>query len=98
MPGVAVVTDRTADLPPEMARRHGITVVPLPVGVGDDRFPGGVDLESDPFLHRLARSPVLPTTSRPPPSSIATPGPVVATQAGPGVIGFIVEREDAPVG
>lgn len=87
MPGVAVVTDRTADLPPEPARRQGITVVPLTVGFGDDRLRTGVDFDGDGFLDRLPPSPALPTTSPPSPgpramsppsarSSPPTPDPV----------------------
>jgi fatty acid-binding protein DegV len=38
---VAVVTDSTASLPPELAAERGITVVPLQVVIGADAFDEG---------------------------------------------------------
>ncbi|CAA9558765.1 MAG: DegV family protein [uncultured Thermomicrobiales bacterium] len=65
MARVAIVTDSTADLPPEIARRAGITVVPLNVHFGDEVFRDGVDLTTGDFLRRLGSSDRLPTTSQP---------------------------------
>lgn len=62
---VRVVTDSTADLPPEVAQELGITVVPLLVLFGDEVYRDGVDLSNEEFFQRLATSPVLPTTSQP---------------------------------
>ncbi len=61
---VRVVTDSTADLPPEMAARWGIVVVPLYVHLGEKTFRDGVDLESDGFAARLSQG-EFPTTSQP---------------------------------
>lgn len=66
---VAVVTDSTADLPPEVAARHGITVVPLIVRFGDEALRDGVDLGPEVFLERLRRGTVVPSTSQPPPEA-----------------------------
>jgi DegV family protein with EDD domain len=63
---VRVVTDSTADLPPEVVQELGITVIPLPVLFGDEVYRDGVDLSSEEFFERLATSPVLPMTSQPP--------------------------------
>src|SRR5918999_539428 len=65
MARVAIVTDSTSDLPPDLVVRHGITVVPLNVHFGEEVFRDGVDLTTDAFLARLTPSPVLPTTSQP---------------------------------
>jgi DegV family protein with EDD domain len=65
MSRIAIVTDSTSDLPPDLVARHGITVVPLNVHFGDEIFRDGVDLSSDAFLRRLASSAELPTTSQP---------------------------------
>jgi DegV family protein with EDD domain len=65
MSRVAIVTDSTSDLPADLVVRHGITVVPLNVHFDDEVFRDGVDLTTDDFLARLARSPTLPTTSQP---------------------------------
>lgn len=62
---VLVVTDSTADLPPELVAELGITVVPLRVIFGDESFRDGVDLTSDEFFRRLQEAPELPTTSQP---------------------------------
>lgn len=64
---VKIVTDSTSDLPKEVAKELGITVVPLNVHFDLDTFKDGVDMEADQFYHRLLTSPVLPKTSAPSP-------------------------------
>ena len=61
---LAVVTDSTADIPPEMAALHGIEVVPLLVHFGDECFTDGV-LTQEEFFERMRAAPELPTTSQP---------------------------------
>ena len=63
---VRVVTDSTADLPPDVAQALGITVVPVLVRFGDEVFRDGVDLSSEEFFERLSHSTELPKTSQPP--------------------------------
>jgi DegV family protein with EDD domain len=61
---VAVVTDSTPYLPPELIERWGIEQVSLYVGWGADHRPEReYDLED--FYERLRTSPTLPTTSQP---------------------------------
>lgn len=61
---VAIVTDSTADLPPEIAAARGITVVPLFVSFGDEQFRAGVDLSTAAFWERmLAPDAPFPTTA-----------------------------------
>ncbi len=64
---VKIVTDSTSDLPKEVARELGISVVPLNVHFGLDTFKDGVDIQSGQFYHRLLTSPLLPKTSAPSP-------------------------------
>jgi DegV family protein with EDD domain len=64
---VKVVTDSTADLPPELARCLGIEVVPLCVHFGEETLRDGVDIGPDGFYRKLVRSQRLPTTSAPSP-------------------------------
>ncbi|MBI4198594.1 MAG: DegV family protein [Chloroflexi bacterium] len=66
---VKVVTDSTADLPPELARELDITVTPLSVRFGQESFLDGVDLSSDAFFQRLVAAKELPTTSQPAPGA-----------------------------
>jgi DegV family protein with EDD domain len=60
----AVVTDSTADITPDMAREHGIVVVPLTVTFGEESFADGV-LTQQEFFDRMNAAPALPTTSQP---------------------------------
>ena len=62
---VRIVTDSTADLPPEFVERLHITVVPLIVLFGDEQLRDGIDINSEKFFRRLVREPQLPTTSQP---------------------------------
>lgn len=62
---VHVVTDSTCDLPPDLAREHGIIVVPLTVSFGDESFLDGVDIDADEFYRRLTAFDDLPRTSQP---------------------------------
>lgn len=68
MKRIAIVTDSTSDLPPALQQRHGISVVPLDVHFGDESFRDQIDLSTDQFMERLARSSALPRTSQPPPA------------------------------
>lgn len=65
MPRVAVVTDSTADIPPELVARYGIHVVPLTVRLGDETFEDGVTITPPQFMERLMASDAFPTTSQP---------------------------------
>jgi DegV family protein with EDD domain len=62
---VAVVTDSTADLPPDLREQHGITMVPLNVHFGDETLRDQIDITTDMFMERLQRSRTMPTTSQP---------------------------------
>lgn len=70
--GFRVVTDSTADVPPEWCERFGIEVVPLKVLFGTDSFRDRVDLSTSQFFARLAQAEQLPTTSAPSPGDFAT--------------------------
>jgi len=62
---VKIVTDSTADLPPEVAQGFGITVVPLHIHFGHEVFEDGVNISKDEFYRRLTSEPELPKTSAP---------------------------------
>ncbi len=62
---VKIVTDSTADLPPEVAQEFGITVVPLHIHFGPDVYEDGVNISKDEFYRRLTSEPELPKTSAP---------------------------------
>lgn len=60
-----VVTDSSADLPVEVARAHGIHVVPLSVTFGKRVFHDGVDLRPKRFYELLAEGAEHPFTTPP---------------------------------
>ncbi|HEX76309.1 MAG TPA: DegV family protein [Dehalococcoidia bacterium] len=62
---VNLVTDSVSDLPPEVAKDMGITVIPLNVHFGTETYEDGIELTSDEFYHKLEGSSTLPTTSAP---------------------------------
>ncbi|MBI2906484.1 MAG: DegV family protein [Chloroflexi bacterium] len=62
---VKVVTDSTCDLPKDIVRALGITVVPLRVHFGEATYRDGVDITPSVFFSKLASASVLPTTSQP---------------------------------
>ena len=62
---IRVVTDSSADLPPELADRWGITAVPCHVTMDDVTYRDGVDLSADEFYQTLITLPRAPTTAQP---------------------------------
>ena len=66
---VRIVTDSTSDISAELAKKLGITVIPLTVLFGRETFLDRVDMTTDEFYRKLQASPTLPKTS---PASIST--------------------------
>jgi DegV family protein with EDD domain len=61
-----IVTDSTSDLPPDLARAHGIAVVPLTVAFGKEVFRDRVDLQPGQFYSMLTQRKDHPASSPPP--------------------------------
>ena len=70
-PHVAVVTDSTADLPPQLACARSVTVVPLTLNFEDQSLLDGVDITPAEFYRRLPNVTKHPTTSQPSPGRFA---------------------------
>ena len=64
---VKIVTDSGADLPEELAKELGITVVPLYVRFGEEVYRDRVSISEDEFYERLTHDPVHPSTTQPGP-------------------------------
>ncbi|MFC1995679.1 DegV family protein, partial [Chloroflexota bacterium] len=64
---VKIITDSVADLPPQVAKELGITIIPLNVRFGTEIYRDGIDLTSEQFYDRLVHSEVLPFTTAPSP-------------------------------
>lgn len=62
---VAIVTDSTADLPPQLTAARSITVVPLTLNFEGKALLDGVDIRPDEFYRRLPSATTHPTTSQP---------------------------------
>jgi DegV family protein with EDD domain len=74
---VAIVTDSASDLPPDLAKASGISVVPLLVYFGDREYKAGVDLSYEDFWRELT-TPGAPF----PKTAAAAPGSFRDTFAG----------------
>jgi len=64
---VKIVTDSLSDITDDLAKKLGITVVPLTVFFGHESFLDRVTITTDEFYRRLAHGTVWPTTTQPPP-------------------------------
>jgi DegV family protein with EDD domain len=68
---IKIVTDSVADLPPQVAKELGITVVPLVVRFGTELYRDGTDLTAEQFFDKLVHCKFLPVTSMPSPATFA---------------------------
>ena len=64
---VKIITDTTAGLPVEIARRYHIPVIPQIINFGIDSYLEGVEMDQMTFMQRLITSLELPKTAAPPP-------------------------------
>lgn len=60
-----IIADSLGDLPAELTRELGITIIPIFVLFGTESFRDGVDLTNEEFYSRLASSKTSPTTAVP---------------------------------
>jgi len=68
---IKIVTDSTADLPPQLANELGIIVVPAYVRFGKDIYRDRVEISEDEFYQRLLSDPIHPSTEPPTPQDFA---------------------------
>lgn len=69
MSDIAIVTDSTADLTPEILGDLKVDIVPLKIKLdGSDYYKDGVDITKDEFWNRLFKETVIPKTSQPSPA------------------------------
>ncbi|SDN06849.1 EDD domain protein, DegV family [Psychrobacillus sp. OK028] len=65
MPKVHIVTDSTADLTTELVKQYNIHIVPLTIQIDGESYIDGVDINSEEFLEKMAKSKQLPKSSQP---------------------------------
>ena len=64
MSKIALVTDSTTYMPPELVKKYNISVAPQVLIWGDQTYKDGVDIESREFFTRLKTAKVMPSTSQ----------------------------------
>ncbi len=64
---IKIVTDSSADISEELARKMGITVVPLYVRFADDIYRERITITDEQFYDKLVNGPVHPVTIQPSP-------------------------------
>jgi len=72
MSKIAVVTDSTAYIPPDLVQKHNLTVTPQVLIWGEETFQDGVDIQPDEFYARLKIAKSMPTTSQVTPITMKT--------------------------
>ncbi|MBK9049858.1 MAG: DegV family protein [Chloroflexi bacterium] len=66
---IKVVIDSAGDIPPVVAERYGITILPVYINIGDKGYLDGVDLGRQEFYENLSRYPDHPKTAAPSPAA-----------------------------
>ncbi|HEX9077041.1 MAG TPA: DegV family protein [Anaerolineae bacterium] len=67
MPRVKILTDSTADLPPEVVERLGIMVLPMKVHIGQRTYRDGIEVTAKDFFAKAEHATTPPTTTPPSP-------------------------------
>ena len=67
MPRVKILTDSTADLPPDVVERLGIAVLPMKVHIGQKTYRDGIDVTAKDFFAKTEHASTTPTTTPPSP-------------------------------
>lgn len=63
---VKIATDSLGDIPSDVAKELGITIIPVTVLFGTEVYRDGVDLTTEQFYDKLVRTKIFPTTAVPP--------------------------------
>jgi EDD domain protein, DegV family len=64
MSKIALATDSTTYMPPELVKKYNISIAPQVLIWGDQTYRDGVDITSSDFFTRLKTAKVMPTTSQ----------------------------------
>lgn len=62
---INIVTDSVAQVPAEIARQLGITIVPLTVQIDGQPYLDGIDLAPNELYRRMRNEKIFPTTTAP---------------------------------
>jgi DegV family protein with EDD domain len=64
---VKILTDTLSSLPPEIAKKYNIPVIPQIINIGNESFKENIEIDNAEFIRRMVSSPTLPKTAAPPP-------------------------------
>lgn len=70
MAGIAIVTDSTSYIPPELLKKHSISVAPQVLIWGEQTYRDGVDIQPDEFYAKLKTAKTMPSTSQVSPAAM----------------------------
>jgi DegV family protein with EDD domain len=90
---IAIVTDSTADIPPEQAAALGITVIPALVTVGGESYADGQGLVRSELYLNMAAQRELPTTASPSPMAFEAAYQRLLEGGAPGVVSIHVASQ-----
>ncbi|MBE2223391.1 MAG: DegV family protein, partial [Anaerolineae bacterium] len=60
-----IVTDSACDVPQDLAKSLGITIIPVYINIGEEGYREGVDITREEFYKNLSNYAVYPTTAAP---------------------------------
>ncbi len=69
MSKVAIVTDSTAYLPPDLVEKYHLTIVPQVLVWGEETFQDGIDITPEQFYARLEKATIMPKSSQASPAT-----------------------------
>lgn len=68
LPEIAIVTDSTSDLTPELMGDLNIDIIPLKIKIREDYYKDGIELTKRDFWKRVTSESIIPKTSQPSPA------------------------------
>jgi len=80
---VRIIADTTAVLPPHIADKYHIPIIPQLIHFGDQTYIEGEDIDNQTFLEKLKTSDILPKTAAPPPEFFTKQFKEIVTTAEP---------------
>lgn len=90
MSNIAILTDSTAGLSPQIIERENLIVVPCQVSIGQKTYREGVDLTAEQLFDRIFGSDETPSTSMPAGEDYAAAFAEIQARQATGVLGIFV--------
>jgi DegV family protein with EDD domain len=72
MSKIAIVTDSTSFIPPDLLKKHNITMIPQVLIWGEQTYQDGVDIQPSEFYTKLKSAKSMPSTSQVSPATMQT--------------------------